>query len=54
VGPIRLPVEPEYFEFATYLGLLFILNALTSFTSALAIYRRQALTIGHRRRMEET
>jgi len=46
VGLIHVLVVPEYFELATYLGLLFILNALGSFASALAIYRRQALTIG--------
>ena len=27
VGLIHLLVVPEYFEFATYLGLLFIVNA---------------------------
>jgi hypothetical protein len=39
VGLIHLLVGPEYFEFATYLGLLFILNALGSFASAVGIYR---------------
>ena len=39
VGLIHLLVVPEYFEFATYLGLLFILNALGSFASAVGIYR---------------
>ena len=40
VGLIHLLVVPEYFEFATYLGLLFILNALGSFASAVGIRRR--------------
>ena len=40
VGLIHLLVVPEYFEFATYLGLLFILNALGSFASAVGIYRQ--------------
>jgi hypothetical protein len=40
VGLIHLLVVPEYFEFATYLGLLFILDALGSFASAAGIYRR--------------
>ena len=40
VGVIHLLVVPEYFEFATYLGLLFILNALGAFASAVGIYRR--------------
>src|SRR5215208_6781004 len=40
VGLIHLLVVPEYFEFATYLGLLFILNALGSFASAGGIYWR--------------
>jgi hypothetical protein len=39
VGLIHLLAVPEYFEFATYLGLLFILNALGSFASAVGIYR---------------
>src|SRR3954447_10319991 len=39
VGLIHLLVVPEYFEFATYLGLLFIVNALGSFASAVGIYR---------------
>jgi hypothetical protein len=37
VGLIHLLVVPEYFEFATYLGLLFILNALGSFASAVGL-----------------
>ncbi len=41
VGVIHLLVVPEYFEFATYLGLLFILNALGSFASAVGIYLRK-------------
>ena len=41
VGLIHLLVVPEYFEFATYLGLLFILNALGSFASAAGIYLRK-------------
>ena len=40
VGLIHLLVVPEYFGFATYLGLLFILNALGSFASAVGIYQR--------------
>ena len=40
VGLIHLLVVPEYFEFATYLGLLFILNALGALASAVGIYRR--------------
>jgi hypothetical protein len=40
VGLIHLLVVPEYFEFATYLGLLFILNALGAFASAVGIYQR--------------
>jgi len=40
VGLIHLLVVPEYFEFATYLGFLFILNALGSFASAVGIHRR--------------
>ena len=40
VGLIHLLVVPEYFEFATYLGLLFIVNALGSFASVVGIYRR--------------
>jgi len=41
VGLIHLLVVPEYFGFATYLGLLFILNALGSFASAVGIYLRK-------------
>ena len=41
IGLIHLLVVPEYFEFATYLGLLFILNALGSFASAAGIYLRK-------------
>ena len=41
IGLIHLLVVPEYFEFATYLGLLFILNALGSFASAVGIYLRK-------------
>ncbi len=40
VGLIHLLVVPEYFEFATYLGLLFVVNALGAFASAIGIYRR--------------
>ena len=40
VGLIHLLVVPEYFGFATYLGLLFILNALGAFASAVGIYLR--------------
>jgi hypothetical protein len=40
VGLIHLLVVPEYFEFATYLGLLFIVNALGAFASAVGISRR--------------
>lgn len=39
IGLIHLLVTPEYFEFATYLGLLFIANFLGSAASALGIYR---------------
>ena len=39
VGLIHLLVVPEYFEFATYLGLLFVVNALGAFASAIGIYR---------------
>ncbi len=39
VGLIHLLVVPEYFEFATYLGLLFAVNALGAFASAIGIYR---------------
>src|SRR3954447_23707654 len=41
VGLIHLLVLPEYFGFATYLGLLFILNALGTFASAVGIYLRK-------------
>ena len=40
VGLIHLLVVPEYFGFATYLGLLFILNALGALASAVGIYLR--------------
>ena len=40
VGLIHLLVVPEYFGFATYLGLLFILNALGALASAAGIYLR--------------
>ena len=40
VGLIHLLVVPEYLGFATYLGLLFILNALGAFASAVGIYLR--------------
>jgi hypothetical protein len=39
VGLTHLLVAPEYFEFATYLGLLFVVNALGAFASAIGIYR---------------
>ena len=41
VGLIHVLVLPEYFGFATYLGLLFILNALGAFASAVGIYLRK-------------
>ena len=41
IGLIHLLVVPEYFGFATYLGLLFILNALGAFASAVGIYLRK-------------
>lgn len=40
IGLIHLAVTPEYFEFATYLGLLFVANFLGSAASAFGIYRR--------------
>lgn len=39
VALIHLLVIPEYFEFAAYLGLLFIVNFLGSAASAIGIYR---------------
>jgi hypothetical protein len=39
IALIHLLVVPEYFEFATYLGLLFIVNFLGSTASAIGIYR---------------
>lgn len=39
IGLVHLLVTPEYFEFATYLGLLFIINFLGSTASAFGIYR---------------
>jgi hypothetical protein len=41
IGLIHLLVVPEYFGFAAYLGLLFILNALGSFAAAVGIYLRK-------------
>lgn len=41
VGLIHLLVVPEYFEYATYLGLLFVANALGAFISAVGICQRR-------------
>ncbi len=40
IALIHLIVTPEYFEFAVYLGLLFVANFLGSAASAIGIYRR--------------
>ena len=39
VGLIHLILAPEYFEFATYLGLLFVANFLGAVLCALGIFR---------------
>jgi hypothetical protein len=39
VGLVHLIAVPEYFEFATYLGLLFAANVLGAVVSAIGIYR---------------
>ena len=39
IALIHLLVTPEYFEFAAYLGLLFIVNFLGSAASAIGIYQ---------------
>ena len=39
IALIHLIVVPEYFEFATYLGLLFVINFVGSTASAIGIYR---------------
>lgn len=38
-GLIHLVEAPEYFEFATYLGLSFLVNAAGAALAAIAIYR---------------
>lgn len=39
VGLIHLLVTPEYFEYAAYVGLLFLINVAGSILSAYGIYR---------------
>jgi uncharacterized membrane protein YfcA len=41
VGLVHLVESPEYFEFATYLGLSFVANTLSSLLAAVGIYRHQ-------------
>jgi hypothetical protein len=41
VGLVDLVESPEYFGFATYLGLAFVANTLGSLLTAVGIYRHQ-------------
>jgi hypothetical protein len=41
VGMVHLVESPEYFGFATYLGLAFVANTLGSLLAAVGIYRHQ-------------
>ncbi len=40
-GLVHLVESPEYFGFATYLGLAFVANTLGSLLTAVGIYRHQ-------------
>jgi len=46
VGLIHLIEAPEYFEEATYLGLLFLANLVGAAAAAVGIYRRRGWAWG--------